>query len=249
MEGNTPRKRKKRRKKHYLLKFLIFVALCVGLYFLLTSELFDVHKIEVSESSYFTSSQIIEKAGAKKGRNIFFETDAAEMKEKLLRDPYIRDADISRKLPATLKISVDERTEAAVVPYSATFIVIDGDGMVLKKTNTQPQLPLVEGLTIRKMNPGKPLEVEENAVLTDTLKLLNALQESDITFKKIDISNVIIKAYIYEQLVCQGSPEDILANIKNGNLEAVLYDLYKNGIQRGVVTVSGNDYCSFSPNV
>ncbi len=249
MGEKAPRKRKKRRKKHYLLRFVIFVALCVGAYYLLTSELFDIHKIEVIDNNYFTSAQIIEKAGAKKGKNILFETDAGDMKERLMHDPYIRDVDISRRLPATLKIKVDERTEKVAVPYGTTFVIVDDDGMVLRKTNTEPQLPIVAGLTIKKMEPGKPLDVEENALLTDTLKMLKTLDGSDIYFKKIDISNVIIKAYIYDQLVCQGTPDDIIKNIENGSLEAVLYDLYTNGIERGVVTMSGDNYCSFSPSV
>ena len=48
--------------------------------------------------------------------------------------------------------------------------------------------------------------------------LLEAMEESDIYFKKIDISQVTVKAYINDLLICKGSPADILTNMKNGNL-------------------------------
>lgn len=240
------RKKKKRRKKHYFLKFLIMVAVAIGAYFLLTSSLFDIQKISVENNSYFTAEQIINIAGAKTGDNLF-EAPVSGMKDKLLADPYIKSVKIKRRLPAELRIIVDERQEDAAVPYGKRFIIIDNEGMVLRKSSTEPALPLLLGMTVKKMDPGSPLEVEENGILTDTLKLLDEVKEHDLVFKKIELSGVFIKAYIYDQLICEGTPENVKNNLDS--LQDVLYDLYTKGIERGVIKMGSDEYISFSPLV
>ena len=242
------KRKKKRRKKHYLLRLLLIAALCAGAYYWITSPFFDVQNIEVENNSYYTKVQIIAKSEAKTGQNIFG-VRAGDIKEKLLADPYIKSVWVNKTLPGTVTITVDERREAAMVPYSDMFIIIDRDGLVLRKTNAAPKLPLLVGITIKTMEEGLPLEVEETGILTDTLKLIGNMEGSDIFFIKIDLSGVIIKAYIYEQLLCQGSPENLSESILNGNLENVLYDLYTREVERGIIYVGNDNYYSFNPLV
>ena len=242
------KRKKKRRKKHYLLRFLLFAALCAGAYCWLTSTFFDVQKIEVENNSYYTKGQIIAKSEAKTGRNIFG-VKTENIKETLLTDPYIKSVRVKRSLPDTITIAIEERREAAMVPYSDIFIIIDSDGLVLRKSNAELKLPLLVGMTIKAMEEGQPLEVEETGVLTDTLKIMGNMEGSEIFFKKIDLSGVIIKAYIYDQLICQGSPENVLESVRNGNLENVLYDLYTREVERGIIYVGSDNYYSFNPMV
>lgn len=243
-----PRKRKKRRKKHYLLRFLVFILVCVGSYQGLSSSFFDISDVEVTSNSYYTVEQIKEKAGVKIGENIF-RFSKGTVKKKLLADPYFENVKIMRKLPSTIVIDVKERTERAVIPKGRKFVVVDPKGLVLKVTDNPPKVSLVNGLTVKTAKAGKPLEVEENSMLNDTLVMLTDVEESNIFFKRIDISNVIIKAYIYDQLICEGTPENMSAAIKNGNLESALYEMYSKGIERGIIRVGSDNYCSFNPNV
>lgn len=240
------RKKKKRKKKHYLLKFILLVAFATGMYFFLTSSLFDIQKITVENNNYYTAEQVISLAGAKTGENLF-EASLSKMKEKLLADSYIKNVKLKRRLPAEVVIIVDERKEDAAVPYGSSYIIIDKEGMVLRKTDTEPALTLLLGMTIENMEPGTPLKVEQNAALTDTLKLLAEVKKHELFFKKIDISNILVKAYIYDQLVCEGTPEDIMNNMDS--LQEVLYDLYTKGIERGVIKMGSDEYFSFSPLV
>lgn len=245
-EKQKIRKKKKRRKKRYLLKIIIIAAFSVGMYFFFTSSMFDIQKITVESNSYYTVEQVISLAGAKTGENLF-ETSLTQMKEKLLADPYVKNVKLKRKLPAQVVIIVEERKEDAAVPYGNKYIIIDNEGMVLRKADTEPALTLLMGMTIENMEPGTPLAVEENAVLTDTLKLLREIKNYELFFKKIDITNIIIKAYIYDQLVCEGTPENIMNNLDS--LQEVLYDLYTKGIERGVIKMGSDKYFSFSPLV
>ncbi len=245
-EKKTERKRKKRRKKRYLLKFIILVAFVTGMYFFFTSSLFDIQKITVENNRYYTEEQLISLAGAKTGRNLF-EVSLTQMKEKLLTDPYIKNVKLKRRLPAEVVIIVEERKEDAAVPYGSSYIIIDREGMVLRKTDREPVLTLLLGMTIENMEPGTPLKVEENAALTDTLKLLGEVEKNELFFKRIQISDIMVRAYIYDQLVCEGTPEDIMSNMES--LQEVLYDLYTKGIERGIIKMGSENYFSFSPLV
>jgi cell division protein FtsQ len=245
-EKETVRKKKKRKKKHYLLKIIILAAFFTGMYYFFTSSLFDIQKITVQNNSYYTSEQVISLAGAKTGENLF-EASLSRMKNQLLEDPYIKSVKLKRRLPAEVVIIVEERKEDAAVPYGNSFIIIDNEGMVLRKADTEPAVTLLLGMTIENMEPGTPLKVEENAALTDTLKLLKEVNKHELYFKKIDISSILIRAYIYDQLVCEGTPEDIMNNMDS--LQEVLYDLYTKGIERGVIKMGSDEYFSFSPLV
>ncbi len=239
------KKKKKRKKKNYLLRFFVFLVLCTGLWFFLNLSFFDVTGTEVSGNSYYTAEQISEKAGVQTGKNIFFECRTQKIKQRLLKDTYIRNAKISRKLPSTIRIEVEERKEAAAVQYGDTYIIVDSSGLVLRQTDTEPKLTLLVGLTLQSIEEGKALAVEENYVLSDTLKILEGMEENDLYFKKIDLSGVMIKAYIYDNLICSGTPEAVSENLENGGLQKVLYELYSQGIERGTITVNSDGSCAF----
>lgn len=242
------RKKKKRKKKNYLLRLLVIIAVGVSLYFLITSELFDISSVKIENNNYYTVEQVKDKAGIKIGENIF-KLKKSQIKNKLLKDPYFENVQIKRKFPSTVIVDVTERIEKVAVPNDSVYIIIDPNGLVLKESQIKPKITMLEGLTLKKAKPGKPLEVEENSILTDTLSMLESLEESDLFFKKIDISNVIIKAYIYDQFLCEGTPENLKESIENGNLEKALGEMYSKGIERGIIKIGSDNYCSFDPNV
>ena len=226
-----------------MLKFVLLIGFLAGAYYFLTSPLFDIQKLTVKENRYYTPQQVISIASAKVGQNLF-KASARAMRDKLLDDPYIKNAVISRKLPNELIITVEERQEAAAVPYGDDFLILDKEGMILRQTDTEPALTLVSGMTLTNIKIGTPLEAEENAMLSSSLKLLSAMEDHELFFKKILFSGIVIKAYIYDNLICEGSPENILKSMDD--LKDVLYDLYVQGIERGVIKVGGDGYYSFS---
>jgi len=242
------RKKKKRKKKNYLLRLLVIIAVGAGLYFLINSELFHIDSVEIENNNYYTVEQVKEKAGIKIGENIF-RLKKNSIKDKLLKDPYFENVLIKRKLPSTVILDVTERTEKAAVFNKNAYIIIDANGLVLRTADKAPKITVIEGLTVKRAKAGKPLEIEENSILTDTLNMLKSMEDSDLFFKKIEISNVIIKAHIYDQLICEGTPKNLGESIKNGNLETALYEMYSKGIERGIIKIGTDNYCSFDPNV
>jgi len=248
MAQKKEKKNRKRKKKRYFLVFPGIIAAAVLLYFFFSSSLFDIKAIEVTGNDHHTAGEIIDMAGAELGVPIF-KIDKKDMTASLKEDPYIKEIKIGRRLPSTLTIEVIERKEAAAVAYGNSFILIDPDCIILRRVDEQPEVPLLVGLTILNMQPGESFKAEQVNVLENTMALLKAMDSNGLYFKKIDISDVIVKAYIYDNLVCQGKPENILEAMNNGNLEAVLVDLMEENIKRGTINLGGNGYCSFSPEI
>ena len=242
----SSKKKKKRRRKHYFLRFCIFCAIVFGLYYFLNSDFFAVRHFEVTGNQYYTPAQIIEMSGLQSGVNLFFETKTRPARNALLEDPYIRLAEIKRKPKDTILINVEERREYAAVPYGEQYVLIDREGTVLRVADEEPALPILGNMSITEMTPGSALKVEQAYLLTDTLSLLNLVEENDIYFKRIDFSTVIIRAYIYDDLYCEGAPANIRDNM--ASIQKLLQELYKEEITRGVIRVGTDNYLSYSPS-
>ena len=238
------KKKKKRKKKRYFLKFCIFCLLCAGGYYFLTSEYFNITSIDVSGNEYYTRSQLIQMTGIKTGKNTF-EFDISRICDKLLEDPYIKNVKIRRIPMGTVRINVTERVEYATVPYGESYVLLDNEGMVLRVSEDPPTLPLLLGMTLVEMSPGKALVVEQSYLFTDTLELLEIMKEHEVYFKKIDFSTVMVKAYIYDTLYCEGAPANIRDNMES--VEKLLFELYQQEITHGVIKVGKDNYLSFSP--
>ena len=240
------KKKKKRRRKHYFLRFCIFCALVFGTYAFQNSDFFAVRNFEVTGNQYYTPAQIIEMSGLQSGVNLFFETKTRPARNALLEDPYIRLAEIKRKPKDTIQINIEERREYAGVPYGEQYVLIDREGTVLRVADTEPTLPILGNMTITEMTPGSALQVEQAYMLTDTLSLLQLVEENDIYFKRIDFSTVIVRAYIYDDLYCEGAPANIRDNI--ASIQKLLQELYQQEITRGVIRVGTDNYLSYSPS-
>lgn len=247
-EAPPKRRRKKRKKKRYLLKFFIFCLVVSGGITFMFSDYFKVEKILIEGNVNYTAEEILALSGAKPGKNLF-KVDKGKIVDNLLKDSYLETAKVVRKPPNTIVIKVVERKEMAAIPYGEEFIIIDNSGYVLNRVEEEPQLTQLLGLNIKTMDRGQIIQVKKEEMLRDTLDMLKTMEYSDLFFKKIDMTNVVIKAYIYDNLICKGTPENILTNMKNGNLETILYDLYKKEITKGVIHVGDDQYCSFSPNI
>ena len=244
----APKKKKKRKKKNYLLRFVIFVVLVVGIIFLMRSSLFYVKNIEVVGNQFYTPAQVIEMSGLATGKNMFFETKTRPARYALLETPYIKLANIRRVLPATLRIELTERVEYATIPNEeGEFILIDNEGMVLSRTDKQPPLTVLEGMNIEELTEGSPLKIEQTYLLTDTLELLDKMEEADLYFYKIYFSSVVVKAYINENYYCEGQPSEISANIEA--LKALMQEQYNAGVNKGIIRVGSNGYMAFDPKI
>ena len=245
-----PRKKKKHKKKHYLVKFLAAVLLIAVTVVFLHSPFFDIEKIRVEGRVNFTKKEIVKMSGVKKGQNLIFDVKRNDVRDRLLEDPYIETAIIKRELPKTVVITITEREELATIRVKkGHFAVIDKDGYVLRTAKKQPKITRIAGIKVVSAEVGKKIEVEEQKTLDETMELLTAMKAGNLYFKRVKVSDFLIRVNIYDKLICKGTPADVMENIENGNLEKILYDLTEKKITKGTIVVGHDQYCSFSPEI
>ena len=241
-------KRREGRKK-LLLRILVFLLLVGILFLFLKSSYFSVKDVKVEGMNYYSANEIIGMSGIKMGENILFDVKKSDIVDNLQKNSYFKSVNVKRRIPSTLVVEVEERPQTAAVIFGDSYIVIDDEGIVLRKANVDPRITLLTGLTISKMTIGEPLEAEERESLVMTLRMLDTMSDGDIYFKKIDVSKVVIKAYVYDNLVVKATPSEITSAIESGDLQKVILDLFNDGVSRGTITMGGSSYISFSPEL
>lgn len=249
MKKREKKDRKKRRKVSLLAKLLITIACATGLYFFASSSFFDVTEFEVTGNSYYAQDEILIMGGCKTGDNIFWGTGLKEIKSRLEKDAYMEEVKVKRILPDKVRIELTERKQTAAVMYDNNFAIIDGDSVVLRKSSVEPKIPLIQGLTISKLEVGQTIEIEEKVRFRQVMEIIALMEKYDMYFKKIAISESDVKAYVFDNLICQGSPGDIMKSMETGNLQKVIRELLDEQIERGTIKISGDEYISFSPEI
>lgn len=239
-------KRKKRRKKHYLLRFILFVLICVGLYFVAHMEYFTVDGIAVIGNEEISDDEILKLSELETGENLF-DVHPWFVERRIKKNLYVEDVDVDRKLPDRIEIHVTERSGKAQFIMGKKFVVTDNDGTVLEISKEERQVTLVDNVKVSEAELEKTIEVKEQVIYDKAMKLIKAAEENDLYFKKIHIEKNDVSAYVYDSLVCSGKYENVMDVIKSDALRTVLYDLYQKGTESGVINISGNNYCSFTP--
>ena len=234
-------------RKHILVAALLLVLISFLALLFMRSSYFQVDKIKVTGSSYYTDKEVITMADAKVGGNIFFGVDTGDIMSRLEKNPYFKSVKVKRRLPKTLEIVVDPRTQIGAFAYGDQYVVVDSEGIVLRKTGVEPKVTVINGLNISKMELGKEVEVEEKDGLSTALHFLNTMRQGNLYFKSVYFQKLMVKAYIYDSLYAKGTVKEVENSIKNGQLQKVIANLLQDGISRGAISIGSNDYMSFSP--
>lgn len=120
--ASKKKKRKRRRRRNkgrfsFLLKLLaiaaVFTAMTMG-----ATVFFQMEQVEVTGNCRYTPQEIERVSGLSQGDNLF-RINKYEIKEEILRAlPYVEDVVITRRLPSTIQISVQEWDAVALIPAS-----------------------------------------------------------------------------------------------------------------------------------
>ena len=243
----SKRKKKKRRKKRPFLTLFIMVLVIAGAVLLLKSALFSVTDIRVEGNQYYTPSQVIELSGIETGRNLIFDVKPRAAVKNLLKSAYIKSAKVERVPFGTVIIRLEERVEYAAVESGGSYVVIDSEGTVLRVAEEEPKITVLEGIALSSAEEGKPIKAEQSYMLTSTLKILDETNKLDLYFKKIYFSSAVVKAYIYDQYYCEGTPDGILAALPS--IKRLAEEHFKQAINKGVIKIGTGGELFFDPRI
>lgn len=174
----------------FLLAVFVLVVIGIGFYkfadYMITkSPMFRLRQIVVSNNHYLPESQILRSSGVAPGTPLY-RIPVDSVARRLLQNPYLEGVSVSRSLPSTLLISVQERVPVAYLTDRQVYMVDRSGKILIKKPAMQlKNLPLITGLSAREL-------LKNRAPLLDALDLLKKINEVDHTLLAL-ISEVHIE--------------------------------------------------------
>jgi len=117
-----------------------------------TSPRFGVSEIITMGNKRRSPDEIASAAGITKNQNVF-SVDLDRARARLLQDPWIAEAHVSRQLPGTVYLRVTEREAAGMVAMPEGTYLVTREGSIIKRTepNDPTDVPVVTGLRLQEL--------------------------------------------------------------------------------------------------
>lgn len=135
-----------------LLTYLGLLALCggavvLGRFYLLHSPRFAVAQVEISPTRHVNTERLRALAGVSLGQNLI-SLSTKEVAERLRKEPWLRHIHVEKRLPATVRIVVQEFEPAALAALDSLYM-ITADGEVFRRARPSDyvgSLPILTGV-------------------------------------------------------------------------------------------------------
>lgn len=107
---------------------------------------FEVDRVEVVGVDRIDQLKVYEVALSQKDRSML-SVDLDEVRDELLKNGWIKDARVSRRLPDTLVVDIVEREPVAIWQQEKKYSLVDESGWELENVarNAMPDLPVIAG--------------------------------------------------------------------------------------------------------
>lgn len=152
------------------LRFGLGLALVIGTsvsvaysvrHYALTSPRFSIQEVNLIGGKRVSPEQARSQAGVVLGSNVFA-LDTALAERKLLENPWISQARVTRDLPRSLRVEIKEREAAALAVFSDRLYLVTGDGEPFKElTAGDPaDFPLITGVSVEGLSRDRAREID-----------------------------------------------------------------------------------------
>jgi cell division protein FtsQ len=209
----------------------------------LESDLLNLKHLDLKGSKVVSYEEIVEASQLIFDRNIYkFDLDAIE--ENIKSHPYVKTARVKRRLPNRIEVSIEERTEFAIISYIGSYIYVDPELIALRYSDSYllQELPLITGVELKSLKLGEAID-SANSNLQDAIKVVAAAKVTDMVdiISEINVSeesNLRLKTHdgfevllgkaddpVYSMLVLK----EVLVKLYTNNRRNVIIDLRYNG--------------------
>lgn len=157
----------------------VVLALVGGFRGLKTLAFFHIRRIELVGGNYLTASGVARALAVPVGASIFDDVGALRRRANAL--PGVLRAELSRRLPGTIRVTVHEAEPVALAERSGRLVLLDAGGRALPFDPTQPasDLPIgepdsaVAGVLarVREAEPGLYAQVERGSRIRQDVAL------------------------------------------------------------------------------
>ena len=161
---------------------LVIMSIMITLFMM---PFFSIKTINISGNESLTVDQIKNYLTFKEDDNIFL-FSKRKSRNNILNNHFVKSIEINRVLPSTVNVTVNEYKLRGYVPYSGSYLFIDGDGRVLDvQKKITKSLPVVEGLKFNNVTVGEILQVDNPSTFETMVHLSKLFEKYEL------LSNVI----------------------------------------------------------
>lgn len=229
---------------------LSFIAICAALVFGM-SVFFRVSNIEVTGAKRYTESEIISASGIKNGDNLMFVNRASVAERIYSKLLYLGNVKVSRKLPNTIVIEVEESNTFAVVETDSGLWLIDKNCRLIEKCSPQEAEThiRISGVAGVKPQKGEILSAGEadKPKIQYLKEIMSAIDSYGMAgdISTVDVSNAANAEFLYlgRFKIKLGGRENI--EYKLEMLENVVSKLEPE--EKGTIDLSKSKTAQFSP--
>ncbi len=165
-------RRNRRRRRALAFAFLL---LCLSV-FLGFAPLFSVSEVVCTGNEKVSDSVLFAASTVSIGYNIF-RTSTAKAERLVSAIPYIKSAEVRRRLPNKIEIRVVESSVHGYIPLEERYIYIDESGKMLELAQTPPDkaAPVVQGTGVTEFKGGQTAAADNAAKIPLLAACLTAL--------------------------------------------------------------------------
>lgn len=196
-----------------LLRIVVVSLLLAGVLWALRSPFFSVHDVAISGAAVVDVGSVLAEAGVRSGVPLV-EVDVGAAERRLLADPWVEDATVSRVWPDRVEVAVTERVAVGWAETTSGWVRIASDGVVLGAGTPSEGAATVVGAGV----PAEDLATRPRVV--GAAAFLTALPPDLAAGAVVDVGGEEIAATVAGFPVRLGPPEDMIA--KASALAAVL---------------------------
>jgi len=140
---------------------------------------FRVAEIYVEGNLQVATDEVVDSLGITPGTSLL-EVDLASLSRRVLKNPWIKEASVRRRLPLALTIQVVERVPEAVFIADRRYL-LSADGVILSELDGEdlPTLPTLRAAARRRVRPGDRIlssEMAQGLAVWRQFQLANAVQ-------------------------------------------------------------------------
>ena len=211
---------------------------------------FLLDTVTVDGNKTYSSDSIVALSGLKRGEHMLM-CNLGKVKSNIESNPYLKVVSIRRELPRTIRISVEERKEIAVIAGQGYDVIIDVEGYVLSigAGSDLSNLLRVNGMSQIGFHVNQKLGANSDFQTRALLSMIQQLQGYDLLkdTKELDLSNPLnVCLYTRDGItVMIGQPENLAEKL--AWMRDALPSLREGGITSGTLDVSAKGGAIFSP--
>lgn len=238
------------KKKYNIVFLMVILILAIFGYMFIKTDFFSLKELNIVGQVKLNKEDVLISGKIEMGKNIY-RYNLKDVKNDLLKNPYIKDVNIKRKFPNQIIIDLIERVEMCAIPYMGSFVLINEDGIVLKVEEDIKSFdkPLLTGIDFSNLKVGEKIKLKNDQSLENILNLLNSCNNANVldNISEINIDrNRNIKLYTLQGIqVLLGESDKF--DYKMLQLNKILIDLYTKQLTKGIIDMKYDAYPVYKP--